>query len=520
VVEENNLSQLVAGLRRLLGDRAKGSRFIETVPRRGFRFVAPVGRAGAAAAPPRLAVLPFKPLLAEGRDEWLELGMADSLIARLSLLSSLTVLSIGSVRRYAGPDQDPLRAARALDASWVVDGTLQRLGGELRVSVRLLRAVDGTAAWSASIDARLTGVFQLQDQIGEQLARALAPVLHRAPGEASGMAEVGGTRSMEAYRWFLQGSGRMLLQRGDGLRDAISDFRQAVAVDAGYARAWIGLADAHRRAAFVGEVPPRQAYAEVDTAVRRALALAPDLGDAHATRAYQHAAFDFDWAAAEQAFRRALALNPNLPLGHFGLGQLQLILRGSVEGFAHLRRAGELDPLQPLFGALEASFLRVAGRHEQARARLARTLEIAPTMPLAHLVLAQSHFEAGAQVAGLSALRHAVTLAGGAPVFDGLLGHYLARHGERAEARAILDRLEARARSAFVPATSMAVVCSGLGETARALEALELALQQRDSRIAFIKDAPYWDDLRRQPRFQALLQRLRLDGHGPGLWNP
>ncbi len=524
VVEENNLNQLVAHLRRALGDRARASRYIQTVPGRGFRFVAEVSRHAAPEALPlalpRLAVLPFKPLATDDRDELLEAGMADSLIARLSTLPGLAVLSIGSVRRFAGPQQDPLAAAQALGADWVVDGSLQRAGDQLRVSARLLRSADGTAAWSAALSARAASVFELQDEVGAKLAVALAPALQSSRAGPAPATEIGGTRNVEAYRCFLQGSVAMQLQRADELRDSIRWFNRALDADPGYARAWVGLADAYRRLSFVGGMPPAAAYAEVEIALRRAEALAPTLGETCATRGVKLCTFDFDWNAGERALRRAIELNPNLAQAWFTRGQFELVLRGDEAGFERLRRACELDPLQPLYAALEASFLRVAGRDDEARARLQQLLEAAPMMPLAQLVRALAHLDAGEHAPGLDALRQAVARSGGATVFDGLLGHYLGRLGQAAEARAILDALLVRQRSAYVAPTTIALVHAGLGDSGPALAALEQGWLLRDARLGFIKDQPYWTGLQGEPRFRTLLHRLGLDRFGPGLWNP
>ncbi|MBI3367826.1 MAG: winged helix-turn-helix domain-containing protein [Burkholderiales bacterium] len=251
VVDDNSLSQVVSGLRRALADDSVGSRYIQTVPRRGFRFVAPVtvlqdqaqavpavepapagaavgpvparrrwlhlaaaagaasglggiawwvsrSRAPVGAAPHSLAVLPFKPLMAEGRDELLEAGMADSLIARLSTVPGLVVRSIGSVRRYTGADQDPLRAARELDVAWIVDGSLQRRGDQLRVSARLLRVADGGAVWSGSFDEKFTDVFEVQDMISARVARVLTPSLEVLANARQAPTGLGGTRNTGA----------------------------------------------------------------------------------------------------------------------------------------------------------------------------------------------------------------------------------------------------------------------------------------------------------------------------------
>src|SRR6185503_9167334 len=277
VVEENNLSQTISGLRRALGDGPQGSRYIQTVSRRGFRFIAEVtalpdvdaavsaspSAADMGADPPApiaarprpasrrrlflacvaalglaatgwwiwrlasaadarvaapaatVAVLPFKPLAAEGRDDLLEVGMADSLITRLSTVPGLVVRSIGSVRRYAGAEQDPLRAAQDLDVAWIVDGSLQRRGDQLRVNARLLRTSDGSAAWSGSFDEKFTGVFDMQDLISTRVMQALAPRL--AAGAAAApvgrLTDVGGTRNTDAYQLYLSAARQLQTQR-------------------------------------------------------------------------------------------------------------------------------------------------------------------------------------------------------------------------------------------------------------------------------------------------------------------
>jgi DNA-binding winged helix-turn-helix (wHTH) protein/TolB-like protein len=400
VVEENNLSQVVSNLRRALGDDAKVERWIQTVPRRGFRFLAAVtiledagGPVHSAPAPTAalalsthpvvapevaaphagvgrrrwlwiaaagvvglaafgaawlarrpgaaydgakrltLAVLPFKPLVMEGRDELLEVGMADSLIARLSTIGGLVVRSVGSVRRYAGPDQDLARAARELDVAWIVDGSLQRRGEQLHVTARLLSVADGTAAWSGSFDERVTGIFDVQDAISEKIARVLAPSLaaDRSTGTRAALDGVGGTRNGDAYQLYL--AARLHAQgiRADGLRKSAALYNQAIEVDPRYALAYAGLVETYRRMLFGADVVPADAFTPATVAARRALELAPGLAEAHAGLGWIRFWYEFDWVDAERIFRRAIELNPNVVEAHFGLGLLLLSLDRPVE---------------------------------------------------------------------------------------------------------------------------------------------------------------------------------------------
>ena len=575
VVDENSLSQVVSGLRRALADDTVGSRYIQTVPRRGFRFIAAVtllpdqtqpevsppavaneaagkvpvvGRAserrrwlslalvGAAAtsmggtalwvsrrapAPAAsaqtLAVLPFKPLMAEGRDELLEVGMADSLIARLSTVPGLVVRSVGSVRRYAGADQDLLRAARDLDVTWIVDGSLQRRGDQLRVTARLLRAADGGAVWSGSFDEKFTGVFEMQDMISARVAQALTPSLETATDPRRAPTSLGGTRNTDAYQLYLAAARHAQDMRADGLQKSIALYKQALDVDPGYALAWAGLAETHRRGLFGADTRPSDVFEPAAIAVQRALAIAPNLAEARTEHAFRLYWFEFDWAGAEREFRRVLAINPNVAFAHFGLASLMLNQDRPNEGFAQMRMARELDPMSPVFNTLEAAYLLEAGRLDEARARLNRALDIAPRFWLAHSTQGLLHFVDQQPDRAIAEMREAVVLADGNSRPSALLAIYLARLGQTEEARMILMRLLTRAKSRYVPPSSLAAVYAALGEVEPALDALDLAFLTRDTRLTFLKDDPRLAGLRNEPRFVALIHKLKLDRFEPGL---
>jgi len=592
VVDENSLSQVVSSLRRALADDPVASRYIQTVPRRGFRFVADVtalpestatstaaptsteetlhsdstslsevgaplasatvtargpastrrhwlrltffGAAGASlgaaalwasrrairsgAGPPlTLAVLPFKPLATEARDELLEIGMADSLIARLSAIPGLVVRSVGSVRRYAGPEQDPLRAARELDVAWIVDGSLQRRGEQLRVTARLLRGNDGVAAWTGTFDEKFNGVFEVQDAISARVAKVLAPSLEAFAGARPPISGLGGTRNTDAYQLYLAASRYAQDMRADGLRKSIALYRQALDVDPGYALAWAGLAETHRRTLFGTDARPADAFEPAGAAIQNALRLVPDLAEARAEQAFKLYWFDFDWAGAERGFRRALAINPNVVTARFGLASL-LLNQGEVdEGFAQMRMTRELDPMSPVYNTLEAAYLLEAGRRDEARSRLNRALDIAPGFWLAHCTQALFDLADHKTDKAIAEMRRGVVLADGTTRPLALLGSHLARVGEREEAREILNRLLALAKTRYVSPSSIATVYAALGDVEPALDALDQAFLAHDTRLVFLKDDPRLASLRTAPRFVALMRKLKLDQFGPGL---
>ena len=579
VVEENNLSQTVSSLRRALGDEPPGSRYIQTAARRGFRFIAavtvlpdpdplapPLPTAAAGEPPPllhdrrrsdkrrwlglalaggvasglggvgwwawhrqpraaaeaqraTLAVLPFKPLAAESRDELLEVGMADSLITRLSTVPGLVVRSVGSVRRYAGAEQDPVRAARDLDVAWIVDGSLQRRGDQLRVTARLLRTFDGAAAWSDSFDAKFTGVFDMQDLISTRVMQALAPRLAANAGVAAGArpTDLGGTRNTDAYQLYLAASRQLQNRRADGARKSIELFNKALTFDPAYALAYVGLAEAYRETLLAADAVPADVFESARAAAQRALVLAPSLAEALTEMGFGLYYFEFDWPGAEREFRRALAINPNVAMAHFGLAQLLLTQDRPDEGFVHLRLARELDPMSPFLNALEASYLLARGRLEEARTRLNRAFDIAPDFWLGHRTLGLLQLAEHQPELAIASLRRAVTLADGNTRIRALLAMHLARMGRRDEARTIQDQLLNLAKTRYVSPVSLAVVHAALGENALALDALERAFAARDTQLVFLKDDPRWSGLRQEPRFAALMQALRLDRYGQGL---
>lgn len=574
VVEENNLSQVISSLRRALGDDPQDSRYIQTIPRRGFRFVAPVtllpdqavdapslrltdraghpdadpgasdqpegaarrrwlqwalagssavGLAGAGwwygRAPARgpgatratLAVLPFKPLVTDGRDELLEVGMADSLIAHLSTVPGLVVRSVGSVRRYAGPDQEPLRAARELDVAWVVDGSLQRRGDQLRVTARLLSAGDGVAAWSGSFDEQSSAVFDLQETIAQRIARVLAPTLNASTGAVLPLKLVGETRNADAYQLYLAARQHAQGVRAAGLRKSMELYNKALDIDPGYARAYAGLVETYRRMIFGADIAPAEAFEPAKVAAQRALALAPQLAEAHAGLGWIRFWFDFDWPGAERVFREALKLNPNVVEAHFGLGLLLLTLDRPDEGASHIRWARELDPMSLILNTLEAGNLLDRGLRSEAAARLNRAFEIEPDFWVAHLVQAGLYLSDGQPDKALESFRRADALADGSTQATALLGQQLVRSGRRDEARELLQRLLALQKIRYVPPTSVAALHAALGETAPALDALDRAYDVRDTRLVYMNDDGRWSALRDQPRFVALRHRMKLD---------
>lgn len=542
VVEENNLSQSISALRRALGSGA--ARLILTVPGRGYRFVADVqvqpaeqdvpfagvvvpllrrpANAGArltllpsparvpnASKPPLrvLAVLPFRPLVAQQRDEALVMGMAEVLIARLSSSRELVVRPLSLARRYDTSDRDPLAAGRELGADVVVDGALQRDRERLRVTARLLRVADGLALWAHAFDVEFTGVFDVQDEIAGRVSEALA--LRLGGDEKRGLTRRD-TVSVDAYQCYLIGRHHIAKLTPAEILKGIALLQQAIAHDPNYARAHATVADAYRRLPIACDWRPTEAFAQAQAAALEALALDETLSEAHFALGFVRFWYEWRWPDAEAAFRRAIELGPDCAEPHLGLAHLLSNLGRQREAITEIRRARELDPLSLIANTLEASFLSLAGRDEEALARLQKVFDIDPHFWVAQLHLGRILLKVGRSEAAIGALRKARTLSGDGPHVVAALGDAYARSGDAKSARACLRDLRALSARRYVPPSNLAVVHCALGESEPALDWLERAYAERDAWLTFIKIDRRWDALRGHPRFATLAGRMGL----------
>lgn len=515
VVEENNLAQAIAALRRALGLRAGEHRAVVTIPGRGYRFVAEVreddGAGTAAGAPPpairAIAVLPFQPTLPDQRDEVLEWGLADTLITQLGS-HRLAVRPLASGRRFAGPGQDPLAAGRELAADAVLEGSLQRHGDRLHVTARLLRVDDGAVLWSGRHDEPLERLPDIQDAI----ARAIAATLAQDTGAGLSRRQ---TTNITAYRLYLSGRYYVRKQTISDNWNAIALFKQAIDLDPAYALAYAGLAEAYRVLPINGDVAPHFAFPLARGAALRALEIDEHVAEARTGLAWVKFWHEWDWPGAEREARAAIAINPNDADAHYALAHLLYCIGRPTEALEHGRRARELDPLSPILGTLEAAFLFASGQGELGQRRLDETLAMAPDFWVAHLSRGGVLLHRGDHEAAIEAFTSARNLSGGSLHALSALGHIHGRHGRRDKARALLGELRTRGATQYVPATAVATIQIGLGEHDAALDSLELAHAQRDVGLAFIRLRHTWDALRSEPRFRSIAARMALDADAP-----
>jgi DNA-binding winged helix-turn-helix (wHTH) protein/TolB-like protein/Tfp pilus assembly protein PilF len=558
VVEENNLTQAISALRRALGSE---HRYIATVSGRGYRFVAEVQTGDASvpeaapqldpavkswrrtvasgvllcllvvlavlawqrreppltSAPPTqqaLAVLPFRNLSPEPRDEILELGFADTLIARVSHSTTLRVRSFSSSLRAAGANPEPLDVGRQLAADYVLEGTIQHEDQRMRVNARLLAVSDGRTIWSGTLDESIDRAFALQDGVAAAVTSALAlnlPVPDRSPCDGA---------NVEAYRAYLSGRYQLNRPSAERMRKALTEFRRAIDLDPTCARAYAGLAFAYRSLAMTGDQDPKITFPLAKAAVKQALAINPELAEAYASQGFIAFWYDWDWAGAEASLKRAIELNPSLVDARMAYAHLLSNIGRYDEATTQARQAVALDPLSPLVNTLAASFVRNAGHIDEAQRGMHRALELEPDFWIALLagsrILTEKHDYAGA----IADLRRARELCGDCSQVVAVLGRAYALAGDRDDAAQILAELEQRGRAGYMPATSLATVRNALGDSEGALDLLERAYEQRDIRMSFLKVDERWDNLRTLPRFEALMQRMGLDGDRARIVDP
>ena len=563
VVEENSLAQNISVLRQSLGESHGENRYIATVPRRGYRFVAEVhsrsdlpaslvtpvpapagfssppalrkvsritaavlvvalmlgavwfwrvdSRTGESAALPgalpALAVLPFKPLVLTEREESLELGMTDSLIARLSELDGHVVRPLSSVRRYAAPDQDPLAAARALDAHLVLDGFLQHSGGRLRVTTRLLDVKDGRQLWAGSFDENFTTIFEVQDTIARRVSEALrAPLSDRAARRW----ERGSTQNPAAY--LAHANGKLAWSRltGQSLNQAIGEFEKALALDPRYALAHVGIADSYATLGVFGMLAPHDAYPRARRAAQQALEIEPDLAAAHATLGHISVQHDLDWVSGMAEYERAIALDAGYARTYHWRGISNAMHGDTASALADFETARQLEPLWIAPRAATGNALFYARRYAEAIGELTETLKFDERADNARTYRARAYLHSGRGELALAEFMQMREREARTPGSFGDVGQALALLGRPDEARAELARLMQLAKSRYVPALDIATVHASLGDRDSAFQWLERAFAERSTNIAFLDYDPSFDALRDDARFAPLVERIGL----------
>ncbi len=498
VVTDSVLTRVISALRKVLDDSPKSSRYIRAVQRVGYRFVADVEAPGESDEGRSLAVLPFGTLPPADPDAALGLGMAETLIARLSTMPDLIVRPLSAVRDIAATESRPIAMARHLKVDAYLEGTVQQSGERIRITARLLSARNEAPYWSITFDEQFSDVFSLQDTICERIVDGLAPQL-----KVSG--PLTPRTNSEAYREYLEGRlflGRATPADAERARDR---FERALDADPAYAPAWAGIAECHEHLGTLGHNQAEH-FRAAGRACKRALALRPDLANAMNVQAKIAWLFDWDWRRAEQIFERAIHQHPGSADLHIAYSDFCCYMNLEARSIEQAERALVIDPVSPWVNTLLAQAYHMAGDQDSALRQIERTLEIAPDFGFARFFSGAIRLRCGSVGHGLAEIERAV--ASGRPDFVGAFGFFLARYGQPAAAEEILANILAEGDGA--PTIARAIVYFGLERMDEAAAAFEQCVAERDWHVLLLHADPHMEDAGNHPKIRRLLDQLKL----------
>lgn len=457
---------------------------------------------------PSIAVLPFRNLSMAVENDYFCEGLAEELISALTRIKGVFVVARGSAFSFKGKDTDVREIGRRLNVDTILEGSVQRVGDQLRITTQLVNAANGFQFWSERFDRLTTDVFDIQDEITLAIVKQMKVEL-LAKERVAVLATK--QENLESYNLYLKGR-FYWAQRPQGIAKAIEYFERAIDKEPTSARARAGLADCYVTLGSWenGTLPPIDAMAKAKAAATAALHLDNRLAEAHATLAYRTMHHDWDWRTAETQFQRALDLNPNYAVCHHWYSHYLMAVGRTEESLRASKRCLELDPLDLVINIHMAWHYHFAHQYEQAIEQCWQTSELHPKSFWPAWFFGLAYEQQGQIDRAEEELRVAVKMSGQVTFANAALGHLYGTDGKTAQARSIFDELTARAGRSYVPAYDIALVCAGLGWRDQALGYLSQAHQERSGWMAYLNVDPRLDPLRNDPRFIDLLHRVHL----------
>ncbi len=458
-----------------------------------------------------MAVLPFVNLSADPENEYFSDGMTEEIINAIAKVEGLQVASRTSSFALKGKEMDIAEAGRKLHAGSVLEGSVRKAGNRIRIAVQLINVADGYHIWSETYDRQLEDVFAVQDEISRAIVGALKVRLTGDRQKAPLV--VPATENLEAYTLYLRGRFFYNHFTESDLKRSLDLYRQALAEDPGYARAYAGIADS-----WIGMaddwLSPDEAYTRAKEAAERALALDDALPEAYTALGKVLGWYEWDFAGAVVKLERAIKQNPNYAEAHFVLGSVLPCIGRLEDATPEIRRAVELDPLHWEVGYWVARFLVYQGEHQKAIEYARSMLEIHPTLYRAYLIMGHAHYELGDYAAALEEYRRAQGLEGSVPSYDAFVARALAKTGEEEKARRILAGLVERSRERYIRPEVLAVGYAAVGELDEAFAHLDQALAARSAGLIYLVVDPIYAPLKGDPRFKELVQKVGLSELG------
>ncbi|HET6178660.1 MAG TPA: winged helix-turn-helix domain-containing protein [Candidatus Sulfotelmatobacter sp.] len=501
---DNGLNTAINKIREALGDSAENPRFIETLSRRGYRFLGDLN--GSPGRTQSLLVLPLENLSGDPEQEFFADGLTEALITSLAKIGALRVLSRTTAMHYKSVRRPLPEIARELGVDAVAEGTVLRAGERVRISVQLVHAPTDTHLWAESYDRDLRDILALQSEVAQAVARQIQVKL--TPLEQARFAQVHPV-DLEAYEAYLKGRYHWNRRIGKELPKAAQCFQRAIEKDPSYAAAYAGLADSLSSLGTWSFVSPNESCGKAKGAALRAVELDPGLGEAHVSLAWVTAWYDYDFATAEGQFERAIELSPRYATGHYWFGFFLAYLGRYEEGYTELRRAIRLDPFSAVIHWGLGFVYWCWRRYDKALEELQRTIELDSNFAPAHAFLGWVYSLESLHELAITSLRTAVQLSRGSQ-WLGSLGRVYAAAGRREDALEILQQLNELSKQCYVTPYVLGQTYAALGDIDEAFRWLETGYQERAAWMVVLKIDPHLDPLRSDPRFEDLLRRMNF----------
>jgi len=558
---DNSLNTAINKLREALGDSADSPRFIETLPRRGYRFIAPVdgipaggttehrGKGvqqflrlrrlawtvgiilfavlaatllslnvfrvrdrlfGGAPRPQiqSLAVIPLTNLSGDPAQEYFSDGMTDALITDLAQMGSVKVISRTSAMRYKKTDKPLPEIARELNVDGIVEGTVQRSGDRVRITAQLIHGVSDKHLWASTYERDLRDVLALQDEVARAIAGEIK--LKVTPQDQVTHSKRSAVNP-QAYELYLRGLEYSRQQGGEPKRTSLDYFNRAIQMDPQWAQPYAQLARSYHWLAGFGNP---ELYPKSKAAALNAIRLDDSLAEAHSALAYVLHHYDWDWAGAEREYHRALQLNPNYPEAHYAYALLLITAGRGSEGITEIRRAAELDPLFPPLRADVGTVYSCAGRNEEAIEQLRNATQLNPDYDYAYTALGFAYIRKGMYSEAVANMEKALSLEkeeGYVVLHKVDLAYAYAAAGRKSEARKLLSELEQQdAQGRNMGEVGLYPIYFALGERDRALDWMDKAYKERSDSLVYLRYWPEFDRMRSDPRLADLVRRVGI----------
>jgi TolB-like protein/DNA-binding winged helix-turn-helix (wHTH) protein/Tfp pilus assembly protein PilF len=562
---EHGINTAIRKIRMALDDDAEQPRFVETVVGKGYRFIMPVeaiaqsGNHGTPtpalaesrgaplpkgavssraswlwllgiiaalimgiyalrwdsrhSAPTRqgkivLAVLPFQNLSDDPAQEFFAEGMTEEMITQLGRLNPerLGVIARTSVMRFKRAERPLDLIRKELGTDYVLEGSVRREGGRVRITAQLIQVVDQTHLWADTFDRDLNDLLSIQREVSLAVARQIQVAL--PAGQMQGRTPP--SLDPEAYELYLKGRYFWNKRSGESLETAVRHFEESVGRDPNYAPSHSGLADSYSALAYLNYLPPRAAFGQAQAAALKAVQIDDTLAEAHASLAYTRLYYDWNFPEAEREFKRALALNPNYASAHEWYGVFLMAMGRLDEAAAEFQLARQLDPLSLAISTNLGWHSYLARQYDQAEQQLRRTLEMDARFPTARLWLGRTYEQQKKYDQAIQEFTITTQRLVGSPVPPLSLAHAHALAGHAVETEKMSRELRQLAKKKYVPEYGFAAISTGLGRSEQALRELELAFQERSHWMIWMKLDPRLDRLRSDRRFQDLQRRVGL----------